>query len=266
MGEAQVDDLTSYTETYLRAAQDHWWFRARARVVAAVARARVQVAEGALVLDVGSGPGGLARRLFPRQRLVALDRDVSMLQAYLQADDRVIGDGRRLPCRMASVEVLCAFDVLEHLDGDQQVLEEWRRVLAPKGWLVLTVPAYRALWSAHDDANGHLRRYRASELRALLERAGYVVARLTYFNTLLLPAVAAVRWVQRLRPGKHLSRSAGHARLDFDLALPGWVSWCCERFFSAEAWWLRQGRLPAGVSICALARPAHCRGDKGHAS
>src|SRR5262249_25121220 len=78
------------------------------------------------------------------------------------------------------------------------------------GLLVVTVPAYRWLWSGHDEVLGHRRRYTAGELRAAVERAGFAVLRVSYFNTLLFPLLVAVRAWKRLRGdrGRDLRRAA----------------------------------------------------------
>jgi SAM-dependent methyltransferase len=225
-----------YYQQYIEAAESHWWFRGRERVLVSVAAAAAGLRPGSVIVDVGSGPGGPARTIFPEARIVAVDVSTTVLQAHARADERIAADASWLPLRSASVQAICAFDVLEHLDDDRAALEEWRRALAPGGWLMLTVPAYEQLWSAHDEVNGHRRRYRAGGLRRLLTSAGFAVARLTYFNTLLLPGIAMVRW-----------------ELDCQKRMPGWLERWCEGALRLEARWLRGRGLPTGVSLCAVA-------------
>jgi hypothetical protein len=110
------------------------------------------------------------------------------------------------------------------------------------------VPAFEFLWSDHDVAHHHYRRYTRSMLRRRLEDAGFAVERLTYFNTLLFPAVAAVRVLQRLRPGRGGGSDAG---------LPGpTVNRILLRLFSTERRILRVTSLPVGISLLAVCRPA----------
>lgn len=242
-----------YYQEYLEAAQSHWWFRGRERVARAVAQRLVRLGPGATVIDVGSGPGGPARSVFPDATILAVDLSSEILAAYRQADGRAAADAAQLPLRNASVEGVCAFDVLEHLADDGAALREWRRVLAPGGWLVLTVPAYPALWSAHDDINRHHRRYLARGLTRRLTAAGFALRRMTYFNSLLLPAIAAVRWAERLSP-RRAERRIAHAELDCSQRFPAWIERSFEGILSLEAWWARRGDWPAGVSLCAVAR------------
>jgi len=242
-----------YYARYVEAARSHWWFRGRERIVAEVAGPLVRAGSLDTVVDVGSGPGGPARAVFPGARIVAVDLSLAVLRAYAGADARIAGDAARLPLASGCVSVICAFDVLEHLEDDREALRQWRASLKPGGWLIVTVPAYRQLWSAHDEVNQHRRRYRGRELGAALREAGLRVVRMTYFNTVLLPGIALARWSERLRP-RSAARRIQAGELDLDRRLPAWAQRWCEGALRLEARWLRHGELPAGVSICAVAQ------------
>lgn len=244
-----------YYAQYGEAVRTHWWFRGRERVVESVVKSLMQASRGATIVDVGSGPGGPTKAVFPEGRVVAMDMSPLPLRAYAGAAALVVGDGTRVPYRPKSVEIVCAFDVLEHLRDDQRALTEWRDSLVPGGWLVLTVPAYRWLWSDHDEANGHYRRYRVRALRRLLSMTGFVTMRITYFNLLLLPGIALARWSNRVLKSQRGSLApTPEAGLDLHRRFPAWLEACFEAALRLEASWLRYGVLPAGVSICAVAR------------
>jgi SAM-dependent methyltransferase len=246
-----------YYEDYRQACASHWWFRGREAVLRAFVSKVADLASGNhAVFDIGSGPGGPTAAVFPGRRITAVDLDLETLQAYVPADTRIVADGSRLPLQRGSVGVLCAFDVLEHLEDDAEALRHWREVLAPGGWLVITVPAYESLWSSHDDVNGHHRRYRARILRKRLEETGFSVLTLTYFNTFLLPAIALARFYQRLRGDKSVANGdPGHVETDFSRRLPAPIEQCFEKFFSWESHIVRRWNLPAGVSLGVIARP-----------
>jgi hypothetical protein len=113
----------------------------------------------------------------------------------------------------------------------------------------VTVPAYQALWSQHDVANQHHRRYSRRSLRRAAVETGWLVVRMTGFNSLLLPPAAAVRLAQRLRWGP-ISQHAP----DLELT-PAGLNGALELPMRAEAAWIRRGRtIPGGLSQLALLR------------
>jgi hypothetical protein len=142
---------------------------------------------------------------------------------------------------------VAATDVLEHVRQDGAGAAEMRRVTAPGGWLLATVPAYPRLWSEEDERLHHFRRYTRRGLLGMLAGAGWEPALVTHFNTLLLPPIALVRAL----PGR-----SGSGGGDLELT-PRWADGALSLPMRAEAALIRRGvRLPAGVSIAALCRRA----------
>jgi SAM-dependent methyltransferase len=134
-----------------------------------------------------------------------------------------------------------AFDVLEHLDDHEVGMRELRRVTKPGGWFVCTVPAYQWLWSSHDESHQHRRRFTRSRLTEAARATGWRPVFATYFNTILLPPIAAARAFRR---GKRESGSS-----DYELA-PAALDRVLGAPMQAEARLIARGaRLPAGVSI-----------------
>jgi len=130
------------------------------------------------------------------------------------------------------------------------VLAEARRVLAPSGSLFVTVPAYNWMWGAQDEIAHHKRRYTRPQLRDSLARAGFVVGRASYFNTLLFPPIAAIRLVRRALPKPKELES------DFHYNGPGPLNSALTWAFDRESAIVRRWNLPFGVSILALASVA----------
>jgi SAM-dependent methyltransferase len=219
----------------------HWWFRGRRAVVRALlGRAGPPPRPG--VLDAGCGTG---RNLVEFGRLgPATGVDPSPLAVEFcrrrGLDGVVQGQLESLPFEAGRFGVLLATDVLEHVVADGLALAELRRVAAPDARLVITAPAYAWLWSEHDVSHHHVRRYTLGRLRARVRAAGWEPAVQTYFNSLLLPAIAAVRLAGRVRRGGRADLDRSPAALDAVLALP----------MLAEARAIAAGaRLPAGVSV-----------------
>ena len=148
---------------------------------------------------------------------------------------------------VAVVQLITMLDVLEHLDEEAPALSEVRRLLVPGGHLLITVPAFMMLWSGHDVALHHRRRYRRPELRRRLQEAGLEVQWLTYYNTALFPAVAGVRLTRRLLGG-------GADEADVADDAPGPMSGLLEGLFAAERHLVGRVPLPFGVSLVGVAR------------
>src|SRR5262249_36544899 len=138
----------------------------------------------------------------------------------------------KIPLRRAEFDVVLMLDVLEHFHDEAAVLDTARALLRPGGTLLVSVPAYQALWSQHDVVLQHVRRYTARRLRRALEAGGFVVRRLTYTNVAALPPAALVRGILP-RLGVH--RPAG---TDFRTHA-GWVNRALVGLYELEAAALR---------------------------
>lgn len=181
----------------------HWWFKGKRRLVAPLLDEALDGLERPRVLDVGCGTGSnltLVRERFPHALQVGVDRDASALGYCSRRGETaqlVQATGLALPLADASVDCVVALDFIEHVEDDAALLAEFVRVLRPGGSLVASVPAYPSLWSPHDDFMHHKRRYARGELERRVEEAGFRVDRRHGFNFVLLPAIAAVRWLKR---------------------------------------------------------------------
>ncbi len=216
----------------------HWWFVARRRILTELLGPPSP--PGLRILDIGAGPG--AEWLSPWGTLVSTDRRVEALAPKARG---VCADARQLPVKTGSVDRVCAFDVLEHLDDDRAGLLEMKRVCRPGGRIWVTVPALPWLWSEHDRVNQHRRRYLASSLSALAEAGGCRVLRMTYFNALILPPAAAWRLLPRSRQaGSDLGYSGGGCGGSLLAGLA-----------SLERFPLRVCNLPLGLSLFAALEP-----------
>ena len=227
--------------------QRHWWFVARRRILAEVVRRVVQPPKRARVLEVGCGTGHNLAMLGEFGKLDACELDAI---ARGMASDRL---GRpvleaRLPdlsmFKAGSYDLIALLDVLEHVPDDLGSLKAIRGLLKPGGALVLTVPANKWMWSAHDVAHHHFRRYTKGELARLFRQAGYDIQLHSYFNTLLFPAVAAARLIGKLRGNETA-----------DDAMPGnRVNEILNRVFGFEAGLIGRLPMPFGVSLIAVLR------------
>jgi len=236
-------------KTMLEVDDHHWWFRGRREVIAAELEQLTPRPHGR-ILDAGCGSG---RTLIELTRWgtvsgIELNEDAAVAAARRGAFDVRIGRLEQLPWEDGTFELVTCLDVIEHTPDDVVALSELHRVTKAGGWLLVTVPAYQALWSRHDELNHHYRRYSRRSLSEAALAAGWLVHRETSFNTLLLGPAAAVRLAQR----RH--ESNGDARPNLQLA-PWWLNGVLELPLRAEARWLGAGHtLPVGLSLLAVLR------------
>ncbi|HWF34193.1 MAG TPA: class I SAM-dependent methyltransferase [Solirubrobacteraceae bacterium] len=232
----------------LDADEQHWWYRGRRRIIGAELD-RLPLRAGARILDAGCGSGRTLQDLRAYGEVAGIE--LSELAAE-HARQRQIGEVRvgrveSLPWDDDSFDLVTCLDVLEHTPNDRVALQELRRVTRRGGWLLVTVPAYPSLWSTHDVVNHHYRRYTRRTIRRAATDAAWRVDRLTAFNSLLLPAAAAVRVSQRYRLRNH------HDHVSELRVGPHWLNGVLERPLRFEAAVLRRGyTLAAGLSLLAV--------------
>jgi SAM-dependent methyltransferase len=186
----------------LAAAEDRmWWFRGlHANLIAALVRRR---APRRRVLDAGCGTGGLLARLaaaFPEAGSVGIDLDAGAAATARGKSGKPVccGSVDKLPFADDCFDAILSADVLCHRGVDaERALREFRRCLGPGGVLVLNLPAYRWLFSAHDVAVDNARRFARGELTQLLAAAGFAGIRARYWNSFLFPVMVLRRKLWR---------------------------------------------------------------------
>ena len=225
--------------------QDHWWFAGR-RAVLERALEGLALPAPARILEVGCGAGGNLQLLLPLGEVSALEPDDES-RAYVADRYRMKVEGGLLPGGLPyppeSFDLVCCFDVIEHVDDDAGSVAALARLVKPGGAMLTTVPAYQWMWSRHDEAHHHKRRYALAAYRKLFEQAGLTVERASHFNTLLLPLAVAQRFAKKL------------LRIDSsdDAMPPAWLNGLLTRVFAAERALLPL-RPPVGLSIILAAR------------
>jgi SAM-dependent methyltransferase len=227
----------------------HWWFRGRRQIIASTLQ-RLGLPKPCRILEVGCGTGGNLDMLREFGTVFAFETDNTALELARRkstcSDD--IQPGRlptENPFQEDAFDLICLFDVLEHLDDDRQSLAQLRTCLNAGGCLVMTVPAFSWLWSNHDTFLHHQRRYTRPELMAMLETLGFRVERSTYFNFWLFPLTAAMRIFNRVFG---LASRAGTS------VPPPAINECLFRVFASERHVLSHLNLPLGVSLLVVAR------------
>ncbi|QQG35640.1 MAG: class I SAM-dependent methyltransferase [Micavibrio aeruginosavorus] len=228
----------------------HWWYEGRRRILAHLIR-RLDLPSGANILEAGCGPGANLKMLSQFGKVFAFEPDDFAIN-YCRANSGIPADRLQsgfLPAPIpfkGPFDVVGAFDVIEHVEADQESLNALYALTKIGGYALFTVPAYSFLWSQHDVVNHHKRRYLRRDFRELLIKAGYRVEYISYYNTVLFPLVAAVRLIKKAIRVKD--------RPDETLPRCDVINLALRTIFAAERFVLGRIPLPCGVSIIAICR------------
>ncbi|HEV2533602.1 class I SAM-dependent methyltransferase [Phenylobacterium sp.] len=226
--------------------QDHWWFAAR-RAILSHQIARLPLPRPAQILEAGCGPGGNLAMLQRFGEVCAIEPDDASRAYAAEHSGADVRSGllpQSAPDFGKAFDLVAAFDVIEHVPDDAGAVARLGQYLKPGGYMITTVPANAWMWSDHDAAHHHKRRYAMAAYRRLFENAGLEVRRASHFNTLLFPPIAAVRLAKN---------AAGLTGGDETMpARP--LNGLLKAVFGAERALLAAADLPFGVSILLIAR------------
>jgi len=240
-------EIELYQEMYSLERQ-HWWFLARREILTGLISYYLPQGQ---VLDVGCGTGFILEELqqsSSKYDAWGVDNSEPAIAFCQQKNLTHITQGILGHSNLVehSFDMVMFLDVIEHLDEDEQVIKLAKDYLSANGTLLITVPAYQFLWSAHDQIHGHKRRYTKKKVTELLHNAGYEVAYISYFNTLLFPLIAIARLLGNLRDRRQAS--------DVNLP-PPLINQFLHQIFRWERHFLPYLSFPFGVSIVCIAKP-----------
>ncbi|MDZ4773501.1 MAG: methyltransferase domain-containing protein [Planctomycetota bacterium] len=242
-----------------RIEERHWWFAARRKIVRDVLRDLVPASKDALIIDIGCGTGGNSGALSDEYRCVGID---SSKEAVDFATTRhphahfIRGEvPRDLGPLVREARAFFLMDVLEHVADDFQLFSRIAAEASPGAIFVITTPAHESLWSAHDVASKHYRRYSEDRLKRLW--SGLPITQLLFspYNARLLPVVRVARSLNNA-----LGRTSGDAGTDMRVPSAPLNS-VLRAVFAGESTFLRRSlrdgggpAFPDGVSYFAVLR------------
>ncbi len=228
---------------------NYWWYRGLRTLVQSVLT-RYAPREVA-ILDAGCGTGANLQLMQDYGRAIGIDLSAQAIE-FCRA--RGIPNDRAFQASLAELpfcsdlfDLILSFDVICNIPDDAQAFAEIARVLKPGGRLITQLPAYQWLWSTHDVAVGHQRRYSSADLRAKVTRAGLVVERITHTTALLLPISVTNRLVRR----GGLANGSVHS--DLTTPVPGWLNRILSGIAVAEMQAVSHIDFPVGLSVLVIA-------------
>jgi SAM-dependent methyltransferase len=229
---------------------EHWWFVARRQILEELIRRQIRPPPKARILEIGCGTGHNLEMLSRFGRVEATELDANARELASKRLGRAVQDSA-LPNLSAYPEghfdLIALLDVLEHVPDDEAALRAIRERLKPGGALLVAVPASPWMWSPHDVAHHHFRRYRKRELAALADHTGFSADLMSPFNSLLFVPIAAARLI-----GKAIGKESAD-----DSMPPAPVNALLRTIFALERPLIGRVPMPFGVSLVAvLRRPA----------
>lgn len=243
-----------YYKEYYDLERQHWWFVAREKIISNYIKKLITSKnlsnQDLKILNVGCGPGRSSQYLSKFGHVVSIEYDKYCCEFASEKTGLEIINGSitELPFDDNSFDLVCAFDVIEHVEDDQLAVQEMKRVAKENGVLFITVPAFMSLWSHHDVINHHFRRYKLNQVKNLFSEGnnGKMIFS-SYFNFFLFPPIYIFRRLSNLlKSGKNRSGSGS----DFEAFKPGILNAVLQKIMFFESKFINRNiTLPFGVSI-----------------
>lgn len=243
-------DRSAYDQ-YMAIERGHFWRNAKRQLVLELIGERFPGRSDLHLIDIGGAASLIAKDMQAFGRVETVEPDEAMVNVARSAQGIVVHQGN-LPDGLPKLEpahVITLLDVVEHIDDDLSALRAVAPLLTPDGIVIVTVPALRWLWSDHDVALHHKRRYTKDTLSALFTKAGYRIERLSYYTSLLLPLLAGTRLASQLKPKK-----PGPPAYDVSVPMQP-VNTVLGSVMTAERKLLKRLDMPLGSALFAVVRP-----------
>ncbi|WP_417913876.1 class I SAM-dependent methyltransferase [Candidatus Electronema sp. JM] len=230
----------------MAAAQEtHWWFSARRLIIEQMLDA-LKLKENSKILEIGCGTGANLKLLEKYGQVSATEIDsyaLNYTRKFFHGNLRQGSLPDNTPFFGEKFDLICMFDVIEHVENDMAALSNISNFLSSNGMVFITVPAYQWLYGEHDRINHHYRRYTVGRLKKLTNNSGLRIIRAGYFNTILFPIALFLRIFERIKGGKIVSEITVPANI---------INKIFYRIFSAEKFILPSHSFPYGLSAFAI--------------
>lgn len=225
----------------------HWWYHGRRKVIKEQI-SLLDLPENASILEIGCGTGGNLKMLSAYGHVSAIETNDFARKVAIKNNKNIaeIYPGsapNNIPFKNVKFDLICMFDVLEHIEDELSTLNALKKILAPNGKIILTVPAYQWLWSTHDEYHHHYRRYSKKNIIFIASELGFYINKISFFNTLLFPIAAAMRLLTRVINKKNHTQTNHPSRFINKILIT---------IFSSESKILKISNFPFGLSLIAV--------------
>lgn len=240
----------AYYKHYYHLEREHWWFVVRNQIILNHLKKTLPKQRPLKILNVGVATGHSSQLLeeFGSVKSVEYDRECYEFTKANVPIDLIQGSILELPFADNTYDLVCAFDVIEHVKEHQRAVDEMQRVCTSDGLVCVTVPAFMFLWNQHDDVNHHERRYKMDELERLFGKSGKIVFS-SYFNFWLFFPIAFFRLLSKLLPLHR--QNVEEAGSDFTVLNGPVFQKVFGGIFKTEDWMIQQ-RIKLFVGVSAL--------------
>ena len=225
----------------------HWWYHGRREII------KEQISllclpENASILEIGCGTGGNLKMLSTYGQVSAIEindlaRKVAIKNNKNIADIQPGSAPNNIPFKNVKFDLICILDVLEHIEDELSTLNALKKILAPNGKIILTVPAYQWLWSTHDEYHHHYRRYSKKNILRIANELDLYIDKISFFNTILFPIAAGVRLLTKAIKNKNHPQTTHPSRF---------INLILIKIFSSESKTLKISSFSFGLSLIAI--------------
>lgn len=180
----------------------YWYFLERRKIFQVIIQKYLH-SKNNILLDIGCGTGEIMEILSEFGEVYGIDSSKIALDFCRQrglTNLYLIHENESYPFPDGFFDAICVFDVFEHLSHEENILFEIERIARAGAYVFINVPAFKFLWSTHDVALGHFRRYQPRSLVNLLRKIHKLrIIRLTFFNFFLFPVAVIYRLLRRIQ-------------------------------------------------------------------
>ncbi len=241
----------AYYQEYYHLERNHWWFKTRGQIIMDRLAKEMDTRKTLKILNIGAATGRTSELLANLGEVTSVEYDAECC-AFTRQETKlevIQASILELPFEHEVFDLVCAFDVIEHVEDDQKAIAEMKRVCKPAGKICITVPAFMQLWSHHDVVNQHYRRYVMPQVTALLASGEGELCYRSYFNSLLFVPIWSFRRFSHWLGREEQREGAGS---DFSVGKNSLLQKTLGQVFSLERKLLHWLRFPFGVSILAV--------------